>query len=260
MLRFVLLIAAAGVIHAQELNENCKDVQGVLHKLNDSYIGEDGCNICRCHQYGSACTKRFCDPKQPKARAELNKCVDNKGNLHEVGETYTHVDGCNTCNCKQYGGVCTRKFCFEALDEKTMCVDGAGKTMAGGESWLADDGCNKCTCGPFGAICTEKFCVKHSETGGDIIEFPDGTQIADESGDSPCRVNGETKFPGVTWLTEDNCNICTCTGMNGKVDCTEEGCRVRFLKLTKGSDDGSGSEGLSFSFLLALLGLLVFAF
>ena len=27
-------------IFCLELNENCKDVQGVLHKLNDSYIGK----------------------------------------------------------------------------------------------------------------------------------------------------------------------------------------------------------------------------
>ena len=37
--------------------------------------------------------------------------------------------------------------------------------------------------------------MKHSETGGDIIEFPDGTQIADESGDSPCRLVYLSLYP-----------------------------------------------------------------
>ena len=26
------------------------------------------------------------------------------------------------------------------------------------------------------------------------------------------RINGVTKFPGDSWLTEDSCNICECTG------------------------------------------------
>ena len=40
--------------------EHCKDVSGQRHKLGDSYIGEDGCNTCRCLEKGNACTKRMC--------------------------------------------------------------------------------------------------------------------------------------------------------------------------------------------------------
>ena len=35
------------------------------------------------------------------------------GVLHEVNQSYTHVDGCNTCKCMEHGGACTRKFCLK---------------------------------------------------------------------------------------------------------------------------------------------------
>merc|ERR1711874_775415 len=85
---------------SQELLDQCKDVAGVKHKVGDNYIGEDGCNKCRCMETGSACTKKFCfkeDKATIQRSAEANKCVDNLGVLHNVGEVYTHVDGCNSC-------------------------------------------------------------------------------------------------------------------------------------------------------------------
>ena len=37
--------------------------------------------------------------------------------------------------------------------------------------------------------------------------------IVDESGDKPCYdMNNNTQWPGNSWLSEDSCNICTCTG------------------------------------------------
>ena len=57
--------------------------------------------------------RRFC-PKDISSRsAEAFKCVDNMGVLHEENQTYTHVDGCNTCKCGKHGGACTRRFCVK---------------------------------------------------------------------------------------------------------------------------------------------------
>ena len=37
--------------------------------------------------------------------------------------------------------------------------------------------------------------------------------IADESGDQPCEDDeGNTQWPGNSWLSQDSCNICTCPG------------------------------------------------
>ena len=121
------------------------------HKVGDNYIGEDGCNKCRCMETGSACTKKFCfqeDKAIIQRSAEANKCVDNHGVLFNVGETYTHVDGCNTCRCTENGGACSRKFCLQEPRQISACQDKENV-------WLHEDGCNKCLCGPFGAVCTE---------------------------------------------------------------------------------------------------------
>ena len=31
-------------------------------------------------------SRKFCNDKKEKSAAEANKCVDNKGNIHEVGK------------------------------------------------------------------------------------------------------------------------------------------------------------------------------
>lgn len=255
-----VLIALPALVLSQGLLDVCLDVQGVKHKIDDSYIGTDGCNKCKCLATGSACTRKFCNQNQPKIAAEANQCVDNLGNLHEENElsSYTHVDGCNTCVCKSFGGMCTKKFCLNSREVAALCVDIDGQQRKGGESWLADDGCNKCTCGSLGPICTMMECPKRR--GGDIIKTPNG-DIVDETGDSPCRLeNGSTKFPGDTWLTEDSCNACTCTGMNGKVDCTSQGCRATFLRLTNPEKYNSRTNGatvVKFSSVLSVLLLVV---
>ena len=140
--------------------DQCKDVTGARHALNDSYIGEDGCNKCKCREGGSACTRKYC-PKEEREvvvrSAEADKCVDNRGVLHEVGESYTHVDGCNTCRCTAGGGACTRRFCIQERRSSVLeCVDREGNTKTEEDgAWLHRDGCNKCICGPLGAICTK---------------------------------------------------------------------------------------------------------
>jgi len=247
----VMAIVVPHRVFSQDLIDICVDVEGVRHKIGDSYMGPDACNTCKCMETGNACTRKFCDPKksaEEKSAAEANLCVDNLGNIHEAGEKYTHVDGCNTCDCMDFGGACTKKFCLKVpgVAGKTGCVDASGAVRAAGSTW-APDSCNKCTCGAIGAICTQRFCIepRHKEDGG-------VSNVVTEEGDVPCKVNGETKFPGSTWLKPDSCNICTCTGNRGAVECTEKGCRTRVMKLIKTANDGNGAGVSSLSALLAV--------
>merc|ERR1712066_370074 len=143
--------------NAQELLDTCKDNNGTPHKLNDSYIGEDNCNTCVCMAMGSSCHKMLCPRDASPRTAEADRCVDSAGVLYEKGQTYTHVDGCNTCRCTEHGGACTRMFCIQREErEVTPCRDPRGTQMKINDSWLAEDGCNKCLCGPLGAVCTER--------------------------------------------------------------------------------------------------------
>lgn len=254
MLRILTIASIIITTLSQELMEGCVDVEGVKHKPNDSYIGPDGCNRCRCIQGSNACTKIFCDPKTPRIAAEANQCIDNKGNLHEEGESYTHVDGCNTCICRSYGGACTKKFCFKELKEDNLCKDPQGNSKEIGDIWTAEDNCNRCQCGIMGPICTHTKCISHKPE-----KQPRDGEVVDETGDSPCRgEDGTTKFPGETWLTSDQCNICTCTGVNGKAECTAEGCRARFMKLMSADkpEEGNGSSRITMATSLVLAVLL----
>jgi len=256
MLKFMLLASLPVLLNAEELIDACRDVEGVRHKLNDSYLGPDGCNTCTCLAGGNACTKRYCWPEEEgaarKVNAEANKCVDDKGNLHKDGESYTHVDGCNTCVCRSFGGACTKKFCFkEEVSLRQVCTTGSGEQKELGESWLADDGCNTCRCGVIGPLCTKMYCMSPVNV-KDPQYQPKSAQIemSDETGDSPCTVEGVQKMPGDTWITQDSCNICRCTGKGGKIECTQESCRARFRRLLQKS---SGSERAVLSIFLPLL-------
>ena len=132
----------------------CKDVTGRTHKLGDSYIGPDNCNTCICKEGGNACTRKICPVDATPRNAEADKCVDKEGLLYKEGESYTRVDGCNTCRCTEHGGACTRRFCIQQEErEITACRDPRGTKMNVGDSWL--ESCNKCICGPLGAVCTE---------------------------------------------------------------------------------------------------------
>jgi len=253
------IIASCAAQNTGEIDA-CVDSFDKKHRINDSYIGPDGCNTCRCIETGNVCTRMFCE-KQTRMTSEANKCVDNKGNLHKVGESYTHVDGCNTCVCKDFGGACTQAFCFKPKGEDVLrvgsvCKDTTGKEHQLGDVWVHADGCNSCRCGAIGSICTRMFCgqLKDKKRGGSdgLIKTEHGTYV-DESGDSPCNVNGQTKFPGDSWLTEDNCNICECTGMNGKVECTKESCRARVMKLVEPKKLGSGNNGSGVNTVSGLL-------
>lgn len=142
--------------------EECKDVDGTKHKLGESYIGPDGCNDCKCMEGGSACTKKLCPADVDSRSAEAFRCVDNLGVLHEENQTYTHVDGCNTCKCLQggKGGACTRKFCFNQQGKSlTGCMDHSGNIQPIDQEWPHHDGCNTCLCGNLGPVCTEDFCT-----------------------------------------------------------------------------------------------------
>jgi len=249
----LILITLVPLSLAEDLKviDACKDVDGASHKLGESYIGPDACNKCKCLESGSACTKKLCPEDSSSRSAEAFKCVDNLGVLHEVNETYTHVDGCNTCKCGPHGGACTRKFCIKKKERLiTSCLDADGNQKALNEAWLDKDGCNKCVCGILGAVCTEKLCGTHrifedeqNEVKVHELIHTEHGDIADESGDQPCQDDeGNTQWPGNSWLSQDSCNICTCPG-NGVPACTKMGCRVRLERLLQ-SDLTGGSECL----------------
>ena len=105
---FIIIKAVLLAVLAQ-----CTDVAGRPHKINDSYIGPDNCNDCKCKEAGSACTKKVCPADATARNAEAGKCVDKDGILHEEGESFTHVDGCNDCRCTEHGGACTKKLCIK---------------------------------------------------------------------------------------------------------------------------------------------------
>ena len=90
--RAILRLGISVVVLSQ-----CKDVTGLTHKLGDAYIGPDNCNTCLCKEAGNACTRKICPVDLTPRSAEANKCVDKDGLLYKEGESYTHVDGCNTC-------------------------------------------------------------------------------------------------------------------------------------------------------------------
>jgi len=247
----------------QELLDACTDSFNQKHRLNDAYIGPDGCNTCKCAEVGNLCTRKFCEPKT-RMTSEANKCVDSRGNLHKTGDSYTHVDGCNTCVCKDFGGACTRKFCLKASRGavRSVCKDADGNGREEGDVWTAADGCNTCRCGALGPLCTKIGCLSNFNTKNEEknkMDINGEPQIVDETGDSPCTVNGVTKFPGDSWLTEDSCNICECTGMGGKVECTEESCRARFLRLVDPKqivDDGNSSISVNLSVVVIMSSIL----
>jgi len=259
MKQYVLLFALAVASLLAESQETtgviatCKDVDGTLHKLGEAYIGPDACNKCKCLESGSACTKRLCPEDSSSRSAEAFKCVDNLGVLHELNDTYTHVDGCNSCKCGQHGGACTRKFCLKK-EERILseCVDADGNKKGLDVSWLDKDGCNKCVCGILGTVCTEKFCGEHRMYENEVdqvkvhelIHTDEGT-IVDESGDQPCKDDDDnTKWPGESWLSKDSCNICNCPGNGTSPICTQMGCRVRLERLLSNQTGGSAVNSL----------------
>merc|ERR1711874_495614 len=130
MLLLLLIAVSVSSSQAEKLLAQCTDVAGRPHKINDSYIGPDNCNDCKCKEAGSACTKKVCPADATARNAEAGKCVDKDGILHEEGESFTHVDGCNDCRCTEHGGACTKKLCIKTA----ACVDTAGKERTVGDS------------------------------------------------------------------------------------------------------------------------------
>merc|ERR1711874_745020 len=260
MLLLLLIAISLSSYQAEQLLEQCRDVAGRTHKLGDSYIGPDNCNTCICKEAGNACTRKICPVDATPRNAEADKCVDKDGILHKVGESYTHVDGCNNCRCTEHGGACTKKFCIQQdVRDFTACVDPTGKERTVGDSWL--DRCNKCLCGPLGAVCTEKFCGDHiqfddADAKIDEIVNAEGGSIVDESGDQPCRDhNNESRNPGDTWLTEDSCNICSCKGDGSLPTCSKMGCRAR-MAIAKLVNADSGTSSYGSDLAMALITLL----
>nr|AEX20235.1 pacifastin-related serine protease inhibitor [Portunus trituberculatus] len=106
----------------------------------------DDCNICRCIDGMSACTKRLCaTPNQEPRTPQVPNEPECQG---ELGIDRWRQD-CNWCNCRNGAGACTKRQCLEGVkDDQPECE--------GNPSWMKD--CNRCHCVDGRAVCTTKFC------------------------------------------------------------------------------------------------------
>lgn len=253
-----------------DLIEACKDVDGTKHKLGEAYMGPDGCNTCKCMEGGNACTRKLCPSDVDSRAAEAFKCVDNMGVLHNESDSYTHVDGCNTCKCMPggKGGACTKMFCFEKEEKAlTKCMSHDGSDKHVGDTWTHQDGCSKCACGVLGPICLDFYCKWDPHTGSekrrkmkekeaakgkqspDSVHFTSEPEVVSEEGDQPCKDHeGKDQWPGAVWLSGDGCNVCSCKGDGSEPECSNKGCRVRLERLVQrdpslqGLEPGVGGE------------------
>jgi len=232
-------------VDQSQVLSHCVDVDGTKHRLNEAYIGQDGCNRCMCQEKGEGCTKKLCPPDVDSRAAEAFKCVDNMGVLHEENETYTHVDGCNTCKCMgDKGGSCTKMFCFAKKDKSLSgCVDHDGIQRERNKEWQHKDGCNKCVCGVLGPICTVSHCT-HDPYGEQETPKKMASPVVEknQSAESCKDQEGNDVGSDGVWLTEDNCNICQCKGNESKPLCTKIGCRVRLERLVQSDPSLTGKE------------------
>jgi hypothetical protein len=125
-------------------------VDGVTHKVSDTWRANDECNSCRCDEQGQArCTSLDC---------KRGVCVSD-GILHQVGDTWPAGDGCNTCSCDETRrAACTAMGCPHSPPKPSSlpppdvtCVVG-GVTHRGGDSWQASDGFTTCRCSERGIV------------------------------------------------------------------------------------------------------------
>jgi len=90
------------------------------------------------------------------------------GKTYNPGESFNSVDGCNTCDCNNFGRItCTLLYCpFDAApppgdavsepDGPEVCLWGDASVPVGQSVF---DGCNTCSCGSGGfMMCTERAC------------------------------------------------------------------------------------------------------
>ena len=76
------------------------EYEGQKYSEGDSFPHKDGCNECFCSKGGRiGCTMKSCQDQFLKRAINPSGCHYN-GEWHNVGDTYTATDGCNTCSCR----------------------------------------------------------------------------------------------------------------------------------------------------------------
>jgi len=194
----------------------CDGDDGNTYCAGEVFLSGDGCNTCRCGENGAVpCTKMACLPEEGTQTKDMDTmsaadtCLVN-GLEIEAGETYVAADGCNTCTCS--GGdapdACTMMACAEPC---STCEDGS-ETYCAGVSYLSSDGCNTCTCTENGvSACTLMACppMESDSTSDDV---------------ATCVIRGITYEEGETYVADDGCNTCTCSGGDAPDACTMMAC------------------------------------
>ena len=109
---------------------------------NDTFASRDPAKNCEFEACPKECTGE-------DGETYMAPCEGIDG-MFCIGESYTALDGCNTCTCGNMDGLaaCTTMFCPEEnvapngqdMDRKTCLVNGL--EINAGESYVASDGCN----------------------------------------------------------------------------------------------------------------------
>ncbi|XP_052785206.1 kielin/chordin-like protein [Mya arenaria] len=143
------------------------------------------------------------------------------GRNYHVSDVWVDMNGCNICECNQYGAQCygTQFGCqlnkTNAAPLSPACHY-ATKSYLVGDVFTTLDGCNKCLCTERGQQCTAKQCNK---TG---FEQPSKTPIYGE-----CHYNEGWYHYQTQWLATDGCNTCYCHSIGnyqGGYECTKSKC------------------------------------
>lgn len=213
----------------------------------ESFKHIDGCNTCFCTPDGkrAGCTLIGCNVRIPivqtnevkptkleREKREL-KTLDPtvKGFSCTPGQSFRHIDGCNTCVCQQNGrdAGCTLKLCLrkrEATELKTLDPSVEGFSCTPGVSFRHIDGCNTCFCADDGktAGCTEIGCISNLPQLVQIQETVEPKREKRELKTLDPTAAGFSCTPGESFRHIDGCNTCVCH-QNGKVaGCTLKLC------------------------------------
>ncbi|XP_046342314.2 kielin/chordin-like protein isoform X7 [Haliotis rufescens] len=136
-----------------------------LYQNGQTYPSSDACNTCTCTNGNIVCTHNTCTGLNigvnlhPGGNSHTGStCYDNSQHLfHNDGDSYTSLDGCNTCTCSTGILSCTNNLCNTGV--VGACYDiGTNKYYSNGQIVRASDGCNTCTCSSNKFTCTRLVC------------------------------------------------------------------------------------------------------
>lgn len=242
LLSILGVAAAASADHQHSLrHRSLQDLcpMDVKECADGSFVSRDpdiGCEFLPCpEEIACAMDVQECDDGTFVSRDPANGCAfkacpkvctgedgetymapcEGMDGMFCIGESYTALDGCNTCSCGNMDGIakCTMMACPPKPEEnQTVEVKGDeaattclvnGLEFEVGQEYTAPDGCNTCTCTDTGeSACTRKACEPCSTCDGD---------------------DGNTYCAGEAFLSGDGCNTCRCSE-NGAVSCTKMAC------------------------------------